>query len=273
MRRARRPVAAQVRLHGGGVEVEAVGAGGVGVAVLGDRQGDDGRAGRRDGGGHRVRLAVGDEHAGVHRGHGHPRAVGGDLHHGVAQVLGAHRVRDGGRAAGDAEDPPRPVGVGQRGGGVDGLVGAVEVAQPEVHDPGLGHGAAVQEGGGGSGRRAEGRRGSQRSPVRHGAVAAARDGQVGGFVGEPGGQRPRRPRRRGRARRPGGGGRRRSSRRGGTPRARRPGSPCTPGSRSSVWPGRRGATPRGRRGRRRTGRAGRAGSARPRRARRSGAGG
>ena len=157
-RRARRPVAAQVRPHGGGVEVEAVGAGGVGVAVLGDRQGDDGRAGRRDGGGHRVRLPVGDQHAGVHRGHGHPRAVGRDLHHGVAQVLGAHRVRDGGRAARDTEDPPRPVGVGQRGGGVDGLVGAVEVAQPEVHDPGLGHGAAVQEGGGGQGRGAKGGR-------------------------------------------------------------------------------------------------------------------
>src|SRR5688572_23883886 len=47
-----------------------------------------------------------------------------------------HGVRDRGGAAGNTDDAPVPAGRGDGGVGVDGLVGAVEVAQSEVDDAG-----------------------------------------------------------------------------------------------------------------------------------------
>nr|WP_255676108.1 hypothetical protein [Pseudonocardia sp. ICBG1142] len=136
-RGARSGVTAQVGADTGVVEVEPAGDRVERVAVLGHRERDDPGAGGGQRGQHRVRLPGGDPHPGVHGRDDGALPRRGDLDDGVAQVLGDHGVGDGGAARRHAQDPPGPVGRVERGGGVHGLVGAVEVGQSEVDDSGV----------------------------------------------------------------------------------------------------------------------------------------
>lgn len=154
-------VPAQVRPDVRGVEVETMGARRERVAVFRDGQGDDGRGGRRQRVEHVLRLLRRHQRAGVHGGDRDPGALRGDLHDRVAQVLLPHRPCHVRRPAGHPENAPGAVGVRQRGGRVHGLVGAVEVAESEVHDPGAGRGGRPRPGPGGGRLPAQARQGGR----------------------------------------------------------------------------------------------------------------
>ncbi|GAB3936521.1 hypothetical protein GCM10027614_13160 [Micromonospora vulcania] len=85
---------------------------------------------------HGVRVAGGVPHTAERAHHPGGAAGGGEGADAEQVVLRGERLDQGGAARGDRDDAPVPAGRADRRLGIDGLVGPVERAEPEVHHAG-----------------------------------------------------------------------------------------------------------------------------------------